>query len=81
MTNIEHSLMTSQRSLACEPIVFLHPENHNMIDAIPYDTYVAKLSELKEQMDMGSDEAMDAYRKMMKRRPYRKYKIYEPIRL
>ena len=33
---------------ACEPIVFLHPENLDMADAIPADEYVNKLQQLKE---------------------------------
>lgn len=55
---------------ACEPIVFLHPDNLTMSDAIPYDAYMAKLEILKEFDD---ESSRDAYNKLMKRKPYREY--------
>lgn len=62
---------------ACEPIVFLHPDNLNMADAIPAEEYAEKLAELKERSDLywGTDdnEYWVAYRKLSQRKPYRLY--------
>ena len=62
---------------ACEPIVFLHPDNLNMADAIPAEEYAEKLAELKERSDLywGTDENeyWVAYRKLSQRKPYRLY--------
>lgn len=61
---------------ACEPIVFLHPDNLNMADAIPADEFQSKLAELKERSDMMEDERNEywiAYRKLSQRKPYRLY--------
>lgn len=62
---------------ACEPIVFLHPDNLNMADAIPAEEYAVKLAELKERSDLywGTDENeyWVAYRKLSQRKPYRLY--------
>lgn len=61
---------------ACEPIVFLQPDNLNMADAIPSDEYVEKLAELKEKSDSCDsydNEYWEAYKKMSKRKPYRLY--------
>lgn len=62
---------------ACEPIVFLHPDNLNMADAIPAEEYAEKLTELKERSDLycGTDENeyWVAYRKLSQRKPYRLY--------
>lgn len=61
---------------ACEPIVFLHPDNLNMADAIPAEEYAEKLAELKERSDnLGTDENeyWCAYRKLLQRKPYRLY--------
>ena len=60
---------------ACEPIVFLQPDNLNMADAIPADEYAEKLAELKERSDLGAEdnEYWVAYRKLSQRKPYRLY--------
>jgi len=61
---------------ACEPIVFLQPDNLNMADAISAEEYTEKLAELKEKSDACDDcdnEYWEAYKKMSKRRPYRLY--------
>ena len=61
---------------ASEPIVFLHPDNLNMADAIPAEEYYDKLKELKEKsdlMDTEDNEYWDSYRKLSKRKPYRLY--------
>ena len=61
---------------ACEPIVFLHPDNLDMADAIPFDEYYAKLEELRNKSDMFEGRVNryeDAYRKLSKRMPYRLY--------
>lgn len=61
---------------ACEPIVFLQPDNLNMADAIPYDEYQEKLLELKERSDSLVDtdnEYWAAYKKLSQRKPYRLY--------
>ena len=61
---------------ACEDIVFLHPNNLDMADAIPYDEYFEKLEELKNKSDLfdsPANEYEDAYRRMSKRKPYRLY--------
>ena len=61
---------------ACEPIVFLHPDNLNMADAIPAEEYAEKLKELKERsdnMDTDDNEYWMAYKKLSQRKPYRLY--------
>ena len=61
---------------ACEPIVFLHPDNLNMADAIPADEYFEKLSELRERsnaIENDDNEYWAAYRKLSQRKPYRLY--------
>ena len=61
---------------ACEPVVFLHPENLNMADAIPAEEYAEKLKELKERSDNLGDEDNEywiAYKKLSQRKPYRLY--------
>jgi len=61
---------------ACESIVFLHPNNLNMADAIPSEEYYDKLKELKEKSDLmenEDNEYWDSYRKLIKRKPYRLY--------
>jgi len=61
---------------ASEPIVFLHPDNLNMADAIPAEDYYDKLKDLKERSDMMLDENNEyciAYRKLSQRKPYRLY--------
>ena len=61
---------------ACEPIVFLHPDNLNMADAIPLEEYHEKLEELKRRSDLierENNEYWIAYRKLSLRKPYRLY--------
>lgn len=61
---------------AYEPIVFLHPNNLDMADAIPAEEYYEKLQSLKEKSDAfrgGANVYWDAYRKMCYRKPYRLY--------
>lgn len=61
---------------ACEPIVFLQPDNLNMADAIPAEEYYEKLAELKnrsEMLDTDENEYWAAYRKLSQRKPYRLY--------
>ena len=61
---------------ACEPIVFLHPDNLDMADAIPSEEYYAKLEDLKKKSDLFEGQVNrygDAYRKLSKRNPYRLY--------
>lgn len=61
---------------ACEPIVFLQPDNLNMADAIPADEYFEKLSELRERsnaIENDDNEYWAAYRKLSQRKPYRLY--------
>ena len=61
---------------ACEPIVFLQPDNLNMADAIPATEYYEKLSELKERsalLDNDDNEYWTAYKKLSQRKPYRLY--------
>ena len=61
---------------ACEPIVFLHPDNLNMADAIPAEEYSEKLAELKERslvLETEDNEYWAAYRKLSQRKPYRLY--------
>lgn len=61
---------------ACEPIVFLHPDNLNMADAIPAEEYAEKLAELKERsllLENDDNEYWAAYRKLSQRKPYRLY--------
>ena len=75
-----HAVMSgrifAQAVEACEPIVFLHPDNLNMADAIPADEYYDKLKELKDKSDLmenEDNEYWDSYRKLSKRKPYRLY--------
>lgn len=61
---------------ACEPIVFLHPNNLNMADAIPAEEYAEKLAELRERstlLENEDNEYWAAYRKLSQRKPYRLY--------
>ena len=62
---------------ACEPIVFLHPDNLDMADAIPAEEYYEKLKYLKDMDDKcGSRTAQHwriAYEKLSYRKPYRLY--------
>ena len=61
---------------ACEPIVFLQPDNLNMADAIPAEEYTEKLAELKERslaLETEDNEYWAAYRKLSQRKPYRLY--------
>ena len=61
---------------ACEPVVFLHPDNINMADAIPAEEYAEKLAELKERsfnFETDDNEYWSAYRKLSQRKPYRLY--------
>ena len=61
---------------ACEPIVFLQPDNLNMADAIPSSEYFEKLAELKERsanLEAEDNEYWIAYRKLSLRKPYRLY--------
>lgn len=61
---------------ACEPIVFLQPDNLNMADAIPVDEYYDKLEELKRRSDLidrENNEYWIAYRRLSLRKPYRLY--------
>lgn len=60
---------------ACGPIVFLHTDNLNMADAILQKDYLEKIEYLREYTaEYPNDEEMeDAYRKLMKRKPYREY--------
>lgn len=62
---------------ACEPIVFLHPDNLDMADAIPAEEYYEKLQYLKDMDDKcGSNTALRwkvAYEKLSYRMPYRLY--------
>ena len=62
---------------ACEPIVFLHPENLDMADAIPAEDYVKKLQQLKELDEKcggnGANYYKNAYERLSKRKPYRLY--------
>ena len=65
---------------ACEEIVFLHPDNLNMADAIPANDYVEKLAELKERccnFESDDNEYWIAYRKLSQRKPYRLYYRHE----
>ena len=61
---------------ACEPIVFLQPDNLNMADAIPAKEYYEKLAELKnrsELLETDDNEYWAAYKKLSQRKPYRLY--------
>ena len=61
---------------ACEPIVFLNPNNLNMADAIPAEEYFEKLAELKERSSVfenDDNEYWSAYKKLSQRKPYRSY--------
>jgi hypothetical protein len=62
---------------ASEPIVFLHPNNLDMADAIPAEEYYDKLAYL-EDMDNkcggnGANKWKIALAKLSERRPYRLY--------
>ena len=68
----------AQAKEASEEIVFLHPDNLNMADAIPAEEYYDKLEELKEKSEkFGGDERFntywDSYRRLSLRKPYRLY--------
>ena len=68
----------AQAKEACESIVFLHPDNLNMADAIPAEEYYDKLEELKEKSEkFGGDSRFntywDSYRRLSLRKPYRLY--------
>lgn len=68
----------AQATEASEPIVFLHPDNLNMADAIPAEEYYDKLEELKEKSEkFGGDSRFntywDSYRRLSLRKPYRLY--------
>ncbi len=61
---------------ACEPIVFLQPDNLNMADAIPAEEYAEKLAELRERssnFENDDNEYWAAYKKLSQRKPYRLY--------
>lgn len=63
---------------ACESIVFLHPDNLNMADAISVEDYYEKLEELKEKSDKFCGDSKfniywDSYRRLSLRKPYRLY--------
>ena len=58
---------------ACSPIIFLHPDNLNLADAISYEDYMEKIQYFRDNIDDEDEEAMDAYRKLLKRKPYREY--------
>lgn len=63
---------------ACEPIVFLHPDNLSMADAISVEDYYEKLEELKEKSDKFCGDPKfniywDSYRRLSLRKPYRLY--------
>lgn len=63
---------------ACESIVFLHPDNLNMADAISMEDYYEKLEELKEKSDKFCGDSKfniywDSYRRLSLRKPYRLY--------
>ena len=60
---------------ASEEIVFLHPNNLNMADAIPFEEYYAKLRELQEKASEFPEEESfwESYRRLSKRKPYRLY--------
>lgn len=61
---------------ASEPIVFLHPDNLDMADAIPAADYYDKLEELKaksEMFDSRINTYWDSYRRLSSRKPYRLY--------
>jgi len=68
----------AQATEASEPIVFLHPDNLNMADAIPAEDYYDKLEELKEKSEkfggnMRYNTYWDSYRRLSLRKPYRLY--------
>ena len=61
---------------ASEPIVFLHPDNLDMADAIPAADYYDKLEELKAKSEMFGGKIntyWDSYRRLSSRKPYRLY--------
>lgn len=63
---------------ASEPIVFLHPDNLNMADAIPAEEYYDKLKELKDKSEQFCGDSRfntywDSYRRLSLRKPYRLY--------
>ena len=68
----------AQANEASEPIVFLHPDNLNMADAIPADEYYEKLEDLKMKSEKFGDDSRfntywDSYRRLSLRKPYRLY--------
>ena len=68
----------AQAKEASEPIVFLHPDNLNMADAIPAEEYYDKLEELKEKSEKFCGDSRfntywDSYRRLSLRKPYRLY--------
>ena len=61
---------------ACDPIVYLQPDNLNMADAIPEDEYLEKMQELKrrsDELESDENEYWIAYKKLSRRKPYRLY--------
>lgn len=61
---------------ACEPTVFLQPDNLNMADAISTEDYYKKLEELKTRSEMSPyahNEYWLAYKRLSLRKPYRLY--------
>lgn len=68
----------AQAEEASESIVFLHPDNLNMADAIPAEEYYEKLEELKAKSerfcgDSKFNSYWDSYRRLSLRKPYRLY--------
>lgn len=68
----------AKASEASEPIVFLHPDNLNMADAIPAEEYYDKLKELKDKSEQFCGDSRfntywDSYRRLSLRKPYRLY--------
>ena len=68
----------AKASEASEPIVFLHPDNLNMADAIPAEEYYDKLKELKGKSEQFCGDSRfntywDSYRRLSLRKPYRLY--------
>lgn len=68
----------AKASEASEPIVFLHPDNLNMADAIPAEEYYGKLKELKDKSEQFCGDSRfntywDSYRRLSLRKPYRLY--------
>lgn len=68
----------AQANEASEPIVFLHPDNLNMADAIPAEEYYDKLEDLKMKSEKFYEDSRfntywDSYRRLSLRKPYRLY--------